>query len=129
MSAAPHLPVVMVVDDSSTHLRAAKMFLEPTYRVIQVPDGFRALAAVQDARPDLLLLDIIMQPIDGYDVCKLIKQNPEFEKLPIVMLSSKDSPFDRVRGELVGCDAYLTKPFKKPELLATVRQLLAARQA
>lgn len=129
MSSSPHRPVIMVVDDSAVHLRTAKMFLEPTFQVIQVPDGFSALAAVQDARPDLLLLDLEMPRLGGFDVCQMIRANPDFEQLPIIMLSSKDSPFDRVRGELLGCNAYVSKPFNKVDLLETVRQQLQQAQS
>lgn len=121
-------PVVMIVDDSKTILRTAKMFLEPDYRVEPVEDGYKALAAVEEIRPDILFLDVMMPRLDGYKVCQAIKSNPAYEDIPVVILSSRDSPFDRARGSMMGCDEYVTKPFRKEELLETVRRLLRQRQ-
>jgi twitching motility two-component system response regulator PilG len=121
-------PTIMIVDDSKTILRTAKMFLEPAYKVVPVDDGYKALAAVEETRPDLLFLDVMMPRLDGYKACMAIKNNPEYENMPIVILSSKDSPFDRARGMMMGCDDYLTKPFTKEQLLDSVRKHLRARQ-
>lgn len=115
---------IMVVDDSSTILNTAKRFLTPTYEVIAVDDGFKCLAAVFAAKPDLLLLDIMMPRLDGYKALQLIRSNPEFEKLPIVILSGKDGPFDKARGSLMGCDDYLVKPFERQALLDVVTRHL-----
>lgn len=120
----PQRPVIMVVDDANTMLRAAMQFLTPTYDVLPVADGFAALAAIQESRPDLVLLDVSMPRLDGYQTCLAIKDNPDFRKLPVVLMTSKDSPFDRARGKLVGCDAYITKPFKQDDLLTTVERCL-----
>lgn len=124
MSAAPAKPVVMVVDDSRSILETAQNFLGDSYDVIQVKNGFSALAAVQDRTPDLIFLDVVMPELDGYSTCLAIKDNPRFSDLPIIILSSKDSPFDKAHGEQMGCDDYLTKPFSKEELRAKVRQHL-----
>lgn len=115
---------IMVVDDSKTILRTAKMFLEPTYSVVPVDNGYSALAAVIEVKPDLVFLDVMMPRLDGYRVCMTIKNNPEFADLPIVFLSSKDSPFDRARGLNMGCDDYLIKPFTRESLLESVRRYL-----
>lgn len=119
-------PIIMVVDDSKTILRTAKMFLEPTYRVVPVDNGYSALAAVIEVKPDLVFLDVMMPRLDGYRVCMTIKNNPEFANLPIVFLSSKDSPFDRARGLNMGCDDYLIKPFTRESLIESVRRYLGA---
>lgn len=122
-------PIVLIVDDSKTILRTAKLFLEPAYRVEPVDDGYKALAAVEEIRPDILFLDVMMPRLDGYKVCQAIKNNPAYEDMPIVILSSRDSPFDRARGTMMGCDDYLTKPFTKEQLLESVRKHLRHRQA
>lgn len=116
-------PRIMIVDDSKTILGAAANFL-PMYEVLGVEDGFLALAAVVDFKPDLLFLDIMMPRLDGYSACLAIKSNPEFSDLPIVMLSSKDSPFDKARGAMMGGNDYLTKPFSRESLLDSVRRHL-----
>lgn len=115
---------IMVVDDSKTILRTAKMFLEPHYRVVPVDNGYSALAAVIEVKPDLLFLDVMMPRLDGYKVCMAIKNNPSFAHMPIVILSSKDSPFDKARGLNMGCDDYLLKPFTRESLLESVAQYL-----
>jgi twitching motility two-component system response regulator PilG len=123
MSAQP-LPRIMVVDDSTTIRDTAKKFLSSAYEVIPVDDGFKCLAAVQAAKPDLLLLDIMMPKLNGYQALQLIRANPDFATLPIVFLSGKDGPFDKSRGSLMGCDDYLVKPFERQELLDVVARHL-----
>lgn len=124
---APRKPVIMVVDDSRSILASAQRFLGNEFEVIQVKNGFSALAAVQDFKPDLMFLDVMMPELDGYNTCLAIKENPEFSDLPIIILSSKDSPFDRAHGEQMGCDDYLTKPFDEKELKEKVAQHLRKR--
>lgn len=125
IDAPPAPPTVMVVDDSPTILMSARQFLEPTYTVVTVKDGFAALAAIEEVRPDLLLLDIMMPRLDGYHVALALRQHPDFETLPIVILSARDSPFDKARCALIGCDDYLTKPFERDTLLAKIGDMLA----
>lgn len=110
----------MIVDDSKMILRVALKFLEPDYEVVVAMDGFKALAEIVGAKPDLIFLDVMMPRLNGYEACLAIKSNPEFSDLPVVMLSSKDSPFDKARGALMGCSDYLTKPFSREELRAAV---------
>ena len=124
MSSSKRKPVIMLVDDSLSILEAASKFLGDAYTVVPVKNGFSALAAVQDHKPDLLFLDVVMPQLDGYNTCLLLKENPQFSDLPIIILSSKDSPFDKAHGEQVGCDDYLTKPFDAPALHEKVRKHL-----
>lgn len=114
----------MFVDDSKVILRTAQQFLSPYYRVIGLEDGFLALATIVNEQPDLLFLDIMMPRLNGYDTCSAIRSNPQFADLPIIMLSSKDSPFDKARGMMMGCNDYLTKPFSGETLLESVRKYL-----
>ena len=124
---APRKPVIMVVDDSRSILATAQRFLGDEFEVVQVKNGFSALAAVQDFKPDLRFLDVVMPELDGYNTCLAIKENPEFADLPIIILSSKDSPFDRAHGEQMGCDDYLTKPFEEADLKEKVAKHLRKR--
>lgn len=117
-------PTVMIVDDSKTILRTASSFLAGTYNVEVSEDGFMALADIIRVKPDILFLDVMMPRLDGYTTCLAIKSNPDFEDLPVVILSSKDSPFDKARGTMMGCNDYLTKPFSKEALLESVRKNL-----
>lgn len=114
---------VMVVDDSNTIRRSAEIFLAQSgCEIILASDGFDAMAKIIDHHPDIIFLDIVMPRLDGYQACMLIKQNPIYKKVPVVMLSSKSGLFDRARGRMVGSDEYLTKPFTREALLDTVKK-------
>lgn len=117
----------MVIDDSSTIRRSAEIFLgQAGYQVVTAEDGFDALAKINDHHPALILCDILMPRLDGYQTCALIKKSAKFHATPVLMLSSKDGLFDRARGAMVGAAAYLTKPFSKDSLLTAVREHTAA---
>lgn len=114
---------VMVVDDSNTIRRSAEIFLAHSgCDVILATDGFDAIAKIIDSQPDIIFLDIVMPRLDGYQTCMLIRKNPKYHSVPVIMLSSKSGLFDRARGRMVGSDEYLTKPFTKEALLDTVRK-------
>jgi twitching motility two-component system response regulator PilG len=116
---------VLVVDDSETIRRSAEIFLRLTgLEVILSSDGFDALSKISDFNPDLILVDIMMPKLDGYQLCQIVKQNPAHAKTPVIMLSSKDGVFDRARGRIAGSDQYLTKPFTRDGLLAAVNEQL-----
>ena len=115
---------VLVVDDSNTIRRSAEIFLKQGgHDVMLAEDGFDALAKVNDYQPHLIFCDILMPRLDGYQTCAIIKRNPRFAQVPVVMLSSKDGVFDKARGRMVGAQDYLTKPFTKDQLLQAVAQV------
>ena len=119
---------VMVIDDSNTIRRSAEIFLvQAGCQVVLAEDGFDALAKIADHHPDIVFCDIMMPRLDGYQTCALIKRNPKFAHVPVIMLSSKDGLFDRARGRMVGSDEYLTKPFTKDSLLKAVATHLPQR--
>ena len=129
-AAAPALPAVrvLVIDDSNTIRRSAEIFLrQGGHEVVLAEDGFDALAKVNDHTPDLIFCDILMPRLDGYQTCAIIKRNPRFTAVPVIMLSSKDGVFDKARGRMVGSEDYLTKPFTKEQLLRAVAQYHPAR--
>lgn len=112
---------VMVIDDSNTIRRSAEIFLgQSGAKVFVAEDGFDALAKIADHQPDLIFCDILMPRLDGYQTCAIIKRNPRFSGVPVIMLSSKDGLFDKARGRMVGSEEYLTKPFTKDQLLRAV---------
>ncbi len=114
---------VLIVDDSMTIRRTAETLLKREgYDVVTAEDGFEALSKIVDDRPDIIFLDIMMPRLDGYQTCAVIKNNTEFRSTPVIMLSSKDSIFDRARGSLVGSEQYVTKPFTREELLDAIQQ-------
>ena len=112
---------VLVIDDSNTIRRSAEMFLrQGGHEVLLAEDGFDALGKVSDHDPELIFCDILMPRLDGYQTCAIIKRNPRYAHVPVIMLSSKDGLFDRARGRMVGSQDYLTKPFTKEQLLRAV---------
>ena len=114
---------VLVIDDSNTIRRSAEIFLrQGGHEVVLAEDGFDALAKVNDHVPHLIFCDILMPRLDGYQTCAIIKRNPKFAHVPVIMLSSKDGLFDKARGRMVGSEDYLTKPFTKDQLLRAVQQ-------
>ncbi len=118
---------VLVIDDSNTIRRSAEIFLKQGgHEVLLAEDGFDALAKVSDYQPQLIFCDILMPRLDGYQTCAIIKRNPRFAQVPVVMLSSKDGVFDKARGRMVGAQDYLTKPFSKDQLLLAVEQMGSA---
>jgi twitching motility two-component system response regulator PilG len=120
VTAAPGAKV-LVIDDSNTIRRSAEIFLrQGGHEVVLAEDGFDALAKVNDHDPELIFCDILMPRLDGYQTCAIIKRNPRFSRVPVIMLSSKDGLFDKARGRMVGSEEYLTKPFTKEQLLRAV---------
>lgn len=112
---------VLVIDDSNTIRRSAEIFLKQGgYEVVLAEDGFDGLSKVNDHEPTLIFCDILMPRLDGYQTCAIIKRNPKFASVPVIMLSSKDGLFDKARGRMVGSQDYLTKPFTKDQLLQAV---------
>jgi twitching motility two-component system response regulator PilG len=112
---------VLVIDDSNTIRRSAEIFLrQGGHEVVLAEDGFDALSKVNDHDPQIIFCDILMPRLDGYQTCAIIKRNPRFAHVPVIMLSSKDGLFDKARGRMVGSEEYLTKPFTKEQLLRAV---------
>jgi len=116
---------ILVIDDSPTIRRSAALVLERAGLDVELAEnGFEALAQISDARPDLILLDVVMPRLDGYQTCSLLRRHPAFADVPVVMLSGRDTVFDRVRGRMAGADLYLTKPFTADTLLDAVQRHL-----
>ena len=112
---------VMVIDDSPTIRKILGLTLERAgYKVVAEPDGESAVERLSHIVPDVILLDIAMPKLDGYEVCKRIRNDPRTSHVPVVMLSGKDAFFDKVKGRMAGATEYLTKPFETPAVLAAV---------
>jgi twitching motility two-component system response regulator PilG len=116
-------PVVLVVDDSPTIRKIVEITLKRQgVQVVTAPSGVIALAAIANTPPQLILLDIMLPKVNGYQICQIIRRNPEYKHIPVVMLSGKDGVFDKVRGRLVGATEYITKPFEPRDLLRVVQK-------
>jgi twitching motility two-component system response regulator PilH len=119
------MSTVLVVEDSPTQREIIIDLLQGSGLTVMVAtDGMEALDHMQMSCPDLVVLDIVMPRMNGYEVCRKLKTDPKTQKVPVVMCSSKGEEFDRYWGMKQGADAYIVKPFQPKELLATVKQLL-----
>lgn len=113
---------ILVVDDTPENIRLlSKILQEKGYKVRKATNGKMALTAVHSLIPDLILLDINMPNMDGYEVCVQLKQNPQTSKIPIIFLSALDTTEDKVKAFNVGGADYVTKPFKFEEILARIQ--------
>jgi len=116
---------ILVVDDSPTVRKLISGKLEKSgHVVVCASDGVEALEQLENGLPDLVLLDITMPRMDGYEVCKQIRSNPEAKDLPVVMISGKDGFFDKVRGRMAGSTGYVTKPFGPETLMKALETYL-----
>ena len=119
---------ILAVDDSPTVRKLVSVTLERYgHRVVEASDGYAALASLEtDGLPDLVLLDIMMPGMDGYQVCRMLRQNAEMANRPIVMLSGKDGFFSKIRGRMAGSTDFVTKPFKPEALVELVERYCPA---
>lgn len=119
------MSTVLVVEDShAQRAMISDLLKESGLKVTVATDGVEALEQIVRDCPDLVLLDIVMPRMNGYEVCRRLKADPKTQKVPIVMCSSKGEEFDRYWGMKQGADAYIAKPFQPTELIGTVKQLL-----
>jgi two-component system phosphate regulon response regulator PhoB len=119
------LQKILVVDDEEDILELVKFnLLKEGFSVITALTGEEAIKAVLREHPDLIILDIMLPGLNGYEICRLIKANPDTAAIPIVMLTAKDAEGDELRGWEMGADDYITKPFSNKILLARVKNIL-----
>lgn len=120
---------VLVIDDSATIRKLVAMTLQKQgHRVMEAAEMMEALAKLNEGTPDMILLDICLPGMDGYQICKIIKAYPSTKDVPIVMLSGKDGFFDKVRARLVGAHGYLTKPVVPDDLVNAVQTYCGAEK-
>jgi len=117
-------PIVLALDDSLVIHQLIKQALEPDYQVITVDNAVDALSIIYHQSIAVLLLDVQMPDVTGLEFCRTIRSLPQFQHLPVVMVTSQDSPFDRVKGRLAGATEYLTKPFNAEQLREIVRKFV-----
>lgn len=116
---------ILVVDDEEHIRELIKFNLEKSgYKVISCGDGTEALNFTRTEKPDLVLLDVMLPGIDGYDVCKEIRKDNNISNIPIIMITAKSEELDKILGLELGADDYITKPFSIRELLARVKAVL-----
>lgn len=120
----PYINKILIADDSNTQLEHLKHILENAgYKTITASSGNKAVALSEKEKPDLIMLDIVMQDGDGYKACRSIKKNPELSDTPIVMVSSKSNPVDKQWAKQLGATDYIVKPYEESEILNTLATL------
>lgn len=116
---------VLVVDDEPNILMSLEFLMRKSgYEVFIARDGAEALQLVHEQHPNVLVLDVMMPQVDGYEVCQLIKSNPDLEQIRVIFLSAKSKETDIERGYAAGADLYLSKPFSTKELVKRIQEFL-----
>lgn len=115
--------LVLVIDDDPDQRRFLERVLAASgFRVVSVADGEAGLASARSQRPDIIVLDVMMPRLNGYQACRQLKKDPLTSACPVVMLTAKDQPADQFWATEVGADAFLSKPIDPPTLLDTLRR-------
>jgi two component transcriptional regulator, LuxR family len=121
---------LLLVDDEPGLREAVQAYLEDSNFAVEVASNARdGWEILQRYNPDLLISDIMMPQVDGYQFLKQVREDPRYKALPVVFLTAKGMTSDRIQGYQAGCDAYLSKPFDPDELVAIITNLLARRAA
>ena len=121
---------VLVVDDEPNIVMSLEFLMEQAGLEVRVAaDGNAAIKALEAKVPDLVLLDVMMPKPDGYDLCRMIRANPEWQDIKIIMLTAKGRDVERERGMALGADDYVIKPFSTRELVERVKTMLEDRKA
>jgi twitching motility two-component system response regulator PilH len=117
---------VLVVDDSAMVLEMVSAHLKQNgIEVLEAHDGSDAVEQLKMVTPDLVVTDVVMPKMNGYELCRWIKNNASTKDVPVIMCTTKSEEFDKYWGMKQGADAYLTKPYHPPELIKTIKQLLS----
>jgi DNA-binding response OmpR family regulator len=126
-AAAARPRVILVEDDRETREMLVDILEYEGYAVTQVANGLRLISTLHVDQPDLIILDVNLSWIDGFELCRAVKQNDEYGRIPIVFLSGRTSPADVQRGMEAGAEAYLHKPVDLAQLLGTLRKLVGKK--
>ncbi|HEX5270550.1 MAG TPA: response regulator [Gemmataceae bacterium] len=126
---APGTPRILIADDNAQNVELLEAYLAAgDWDIRTAADGEETLHQVRDWKPDLILLDIMMPKISGFEVCKRLRADPQTRDIAVLMVTGLDQPSDMDKAVEAGTDDFVTKPIKKPELLLRVRSLLTAKQ-
>ncbi len=116
---------ILIADDNENIREALTYLLEDEgYCLSIAKDGAETLVKVREARPDILFLDIMMPEMNGYDVCRTIKNDPDLRNIYVIMLTAKGQAAEQERGRAAGADEYIVKPFSPMEILAKIKNIL-----
>jgi DNA-binding response OmpR family regulator len=116
---------ILVVDDEEDIAMTVSLRLQASgYEVVTAVDGQEGLEKARSMNPDLIILDLMLPKIDGYKVCRMLKFDEKYKKIPIILFTARSQDSDKKTGEDVGADAYITKPFEAQVLLAKIKELM-----
>lgn len=119
------MTTVLIVDDLESELQIiGNMMIKAGFAVTKAADGYEAIKFAEEKKPDLVILDIVMPKMNGFEVVRELRSNPKTEKVPVILCSQKNTEIDRVWGMEQGADAYLIKPFQEQQLIDIVQRLL-----
>ena len=116
---------ILVIEDDPSTLRLIKYTLQQEgYQVLIAPNGLEGLRKAKNEEPDLIILDVLLPGIDGFEICHRLRAEPQTTQLPILMISGKVREIDKATGLKMGADGYITKPWHRPELLTKIAVML-----
>jgi twitching motility two-component system response regulator PilH len=119
------LGTILIVEDSPSELQLMSHYLEESgYNVIQATGAKEALEKAQSQNPDVIVTDVVMPGMSGFELCRSLKRNPATQKVPIVICSSKNQEIDRLWAMRQGADAYVTKPYTRDQLLRAIKSVV-----
>ncbi len=116
---------ILIVDDEPQIVRALELLMDrENFKIRSASDGVEALRAIEDDAPDLILLDLMMPRMDGFELCQKIRANPSWKDMVIVILTAKGRDIEREKGMALGADYYVTKPFSTREVVQLIKSAL-----
>ena len=116
---------ILIIEDEPQIVRALELLMEREgFEVRSASDGIEALHAIEDATPDLILLDLMMPRMDGFELCQRIRSNPAWKDMIIIILTAKGRDIEREKGMALGADHYVTKPFSTREVVKLIKSAL-----
>jgi len=117
---------ILIADDHAEVVELVRVTLEgEDYEIVDASNGKEALKKVRLEKPDLVLLDVVMPKMDGFEVCRKLKKDPQTKEIPIIMLTAKAQEVEKEKGREVGASDYITKPFSPSALLTKIEEILA----
>jgi len=116
--------ILMIEDESAIAEMVVRRLEFSGYEVVVAVDGQQGLEKARELKPDLIILDLMLPKMDGHKVCGMLKADKRFSEIPIILFTAKVQQADRDIGQEVGADAYITKPFEAPVLLAKIEELI-----
>lgn len=118
------LGTILIVEDSPSELELMSHYLQESgYNVIKASGAKQAIEQVNSQKPDVIVTDVVMPGMSGFELCRSLKKNPETQKMPIVICSSKNQEIDRLWAMRQGADAYITKPYTREQLLRAIKSV------